>query len=81
MILSAPTIRAPWMTLSPIPPRPNTTTLAPGVTFAVLTTAPDPRGDAAADVAAHLSNGASSRILATAISGSTVKFENVEQPM
>ena len=28
-----------------------------------------------------LSNGASSRILATAISGRTVKFEKVEQPM
>ena len=27
------------------------------------------------------SNGASSRIFASAISGSTVKFENVEQPM
>ena len=42
MILSAPTIRAPWMTLSPMPPRPNTTTLEPGVTLAVLTTAPTP---------------------------------------
>ena len=40
----------------------------------------DAGGDAAADVAA-VSNGASSRILATAISGSTVKFEKVEQPM
>jgi hypothetical protein len=40
----------------------------------------DAGGDAAADVAA-LSNGASSRIFATAISGSTVKFEKVEQPM
>ena len=29
MILSAPTMRAPWMTLRPMPPRPNTTTLAP----------------------------------------------------
>ena len=35
MILSAPTIRAPWITLSPMPPSPNTTTLAPGPTFAV----------------------------------------------
>src|SRR3981081_2282386 len=42
MILSAPTIRAPRITLSPIPPSPNTTTLAPGVTLAVLTTAPTP---------------------------------------
>src|SRR4030095_2329348 len=30
------------MTFSPIPPRPNTTTLAPGSTFAVLITAPMP---------------------------------------
>ena len=35
IICSAPTIRAPWITLRPIPPKPNTTTLAPGVTFAV----------------------------------------------
>ncbi len=42
MILSAPTILAPWMTLSPMPPSPNTTTLEPGVTLAVLTTAPTP---------------------------------------
>ena len=42
MILSAPTILAPWMTLSPMPPRPNTATLAPGYTLAVLITAPMP---------------------------------------
>ena len=42
MILSAPTIRAPWITLSPMPPSPNTATLAPGHTFAVLITAPMP---------------------------------------
>ena len=35
MILSAPTMRAPWITLRPMPPRPNTTTFAPGQTFAV----------------------------------------------
>ena len=34
--------RAPCTTLSPIPPRPNTTTLAPGSTLAVLITAPMP---------------------------------------
>ena len=33
---------APWMTLSPIPPSPKMTTLAPGSTFAVLITAPMP---------------------------------------
>ena len=42
MILSAPTMRAPWITLSPMPPRPNTTTFAPGQTLAVLMTAPMP---------------------------------------
>ena len=41
-ILFAPTSFAPWMTLRPMPPRPNTTTLAPGSTLAVLTTAPTP---------------------------------------
>ena len=41
-ILSAPTMRAPWMTLRPMPPSPNTATLAPGHTFAVLITAPMP---------------------------------------
>ncbi|MDR8823059.1 hypothetical protein FEQ05_06816 [Burkholderia pseudomultivorans] len=42
MILSAPTIFAPWITFSPIPPRPNTTTFAPASTFAEYTTAPTP---------------------------------------
>ena len=42
MILSAPAMRAPWTTLRPMPPRPNTTTFAPGVTFAVQNTAPMP---------------------------------------
>ena len=35
MILSAPAMRAPWMTFRPMPPRPNTATVLPGVTFAV----------------------------------------------
>ena len=42
MILSAPTIFAPWITFRPMPPRPNTTTLAPASTFAVKSTAPTP---------------------------------------
>src|ERR1700758_1029338 len=41
-ILLAPTNLAPWITLRPMPPNPNTTTLAPGVTLAVLITAPTP---------------------------------------
>ncbi len=35
-------LRAPWMTLRPMPPRPNTATVEPGSTLAVLTTAPTP---------------------------------------
>ena len=42
IILSAPTILAPWMTFRPIPPNPNTITLSPAWTFAVFTTAPTP---------------------------------------
>ncbi len=42
MILSAPAMRAPWITFRPMPPRPNTTTLAPGHTLAVQITAPMP---------------------------------------
>jgi hypothetical protein len=41
-IISAPARRAPWITLSPIPPSPNTTTFAPGSTLAVKITAPMP---------------------------------------
>ena len=50
-IMSAPAMRAPCTTLRPMPPRPNTTTLAPGSTFAVLMHRADARRDAAADVA------------------------------
>ena len=42
MMRSAPTRRAPWMTLSPIPPSPNTATFEPGSTLAVFMTAPKP---------------------------------------
>ena len=42
MIMLAPAMRAPCTTLRPMPPRPNTTTFAPGSTFAVLITAPMP---------------------------------------
>ncbi len=41
-ICAAPTIFAPWITLRPIPPRPNTTTVEPASTSAVLITAPTP---------------------------------------
>ena len=42
MILSAPAMRAPCRTLRPMPPRPNTATLAPGHTLAVQIAAPTP---------------------------------------
>ncbi len=42
MIMSAPASRSPWITLSPMPPKPNTAALAPGVTLAVFSTAPMP---------------------------------------
>ena len=42
MIMSAPASRSPWMTLSPMPPSPNTTAVAPTSTCAVLITAPTP---------------------------------------
>ncbi len=41
-IIAAPASRAPWITFNPMPPRPNTTTFAPGSTFALLITAPMP---------------------------------------
>src|ERR1700728_2555371 len=42
IIMSAPTRRRPWITLSPMPPRPKTMHFAPGSTLAVLMTAPTP---------------------------------------
>ena len=42
MIISAPATRAPWMQFSPTPPQPNTATVLPARTRAVLTAAPKP---------------------------------------
>ena len=53
-IRSAPAIFAPWMTLSPMPPRPKTTTLSPGLDLGGVDHRADARGHAAADVAAGL---------------------------
>ena len=41
-IIPAPTMRAPWITFSPMPPSPNTTTVLPVSTLAVNSTAPMP---------------------------------------
>ena len=71
MIRFAPTIRAPWMTLRPMPPRPKTTTLAPASTLAVKMTAPIP-GVTPQPMVQAVSKGASGRIFASAISGTTM---------
>ena len=42
MICFAPAIRHPWTTERPTPPQPNTATVAPGRTAAVLIAAPTP---------------------------------------
>ena len=41
-ISAAPATRAPWMAEMPTPPQPNTTTVEPGSTLAVLMAAPTP---------------------------------------
>ena len=71
MIFSAPASTAPWMTLSPTPPAPNTATDAPGSTFAVLMTAPTPVITPQPTRQA-LSSGASLRIFTHPVSGMTV---------
>ena len=80
MMRSAPAITAPWITESPTPPRPKTATDAPGSTFAVCSTAPIPVVTAQPS-RQTLSSGASGRIFASAISGSTVHSAKVEVPM
>jgi hypothetical protein len=69
-IIEAPDIRAPWTTESPTPPRPKTTTVSPGRTFAVFTTAPMPVGTPHPSRQAR-SKGRELSTLATEISGST----------
>jgi len=64
----------------PIPPRPNTATVAPAPTLAVLSTAPTPVVMPQPS-RQTLSSGASRATLASAISGSTVYSEKVEVPM
>src|SRR5262249_56937500 len=80
MIRRAPAITAPWITDSPTPPRPKTTTEEPGSTFAVVSTAPIPV--VTAQPSRHtVASGASFRIFASAISGTTVYVAKVEVPM
>ena len=63
-----------------MPPRPKTATAAPGWTRAVFSTAPMPV--VTPQPRRHtLSSGASLRIFASAISGTTVYSANVDVPM
>ena len=80
MMRPALAMTAPWMTDSPMPPSPNTATLAPGSTLAVFSTAPMPVVTPQPS-RQTLSSGAAGLIFASAISGTTVYSENVEQPM
>ena len=80
MMRSAPASTAPWITESPIPPRPNTATLEPGSTFAVCSTAPIPVVTPQPSRQIW-SSGASARTFASAISGTTVYSANVDVPM
>ncbi len=73
-------ITAPWMHDRPMPPRPNTATVEPASTLAVLSTAPMPVVTPQPSKQT-LSSGAAGLILASAISGTTVYSEKVEQPM
>ena len=80
MMRSAPAITAPWTTERPIPPRPKTATLAPGCTLAVFSTAPMPVVTPQPS-RQTFSSGASVRIFASAISGTTVYSAKVDVPM
>jgi hypothetical protein len=80
MMRPAFAITAPWMQAKPIPPSPKTATVSPGWTFAVFLTAPMPVVTPQPS-RQTFSRGASLRIFATAISGSTVYSENVDVPM
>ncbi|MCY1308653.1 hypothetical protein D9M70_586780 [compost metagenome] len=71
---------APWITARPMPPRPNTATVSPSLTLAVLCTAPRPV--VTPQPSRHtFSWGAAGLILASEISLTTVYSLNVEQPM
>ena len=75
-------MRAPWMTFSPMPPRPNTTTQATArLDLRRVDDRPDARGDAAPEVANLVEGRVGADLRQRDMSGSTVKFEKVEQPM
>ena len=65
-----PAMAAPWIAFRPTPPAPNTATLLPGATCAVLKTAPTPVVTAHPR-RAHLSSGASGGSFTAAVAGAT----------
>jgi hypothetical protein len=71
MMRAAPARAAPWMTLRPTPPQPQTATTSPGCTLAVLIAAPTPVMTPHPTRQAR-SSGASSRILIAAFALMTV---------
>lgn len=71
---------APWITARPMPPRPNTATVSPSLTLAVLCTAPRPVVTPQPS-RQTFSCGAAGLILASEISLTTVYSLKVEQPM
>ncbi len=71
---------APWITARPMPPRPNTATLSPAFTFAVLCTAPMPVVTPQPS-RQTFSCGAAGLIFASEISGTTVYSLKVLVPM
>jgi len=80
MMRFALALTAPMITAKPMPPRPNTATVSPAFTFAVLETAPNPV--VTPQPSRHtFSRDASLLIFAKEISGITVYSEKVEVPM
>ena len=80
MIRPAFAITAPWITDRPMPPRPNTATVEPGSTLAVLSTAPMPVVMPQPS-RQTLSSGAALFTLAVEISAMTEYSEKVDVPM
>src|SRR5258705_93925 len=79
MIVLAPATRAPMMALKPTPPIPNTATELPGVTRAVLTTAPTPVTTAQPNKAA-VASWTEASIFTSDSCAATVNCENAETP-
>ena len=78
-IVVAPDTRAPWITDRPTPPHPITATVDPGLTFAVLITAPTPVV-MPQPISAATSNGTSGSTLIAPCQGMTTSSAHVPHP-